>query len=333
MLNKDMDNIFIDLTSKNNHYNCLESQGSWLFHRFGKRNFLEEEINFNYLKKYLQKVKPKQITLYSVLGDPFEYSRIFDLLFFCKRNRINVYINTNGYSKKIKKALDYNLDVCIKTFGYTKSLNTIVPDQDSKTFFKNLKLDYKNNLKIQYMLYEQNLCDVIGIIEFCESNNIKLEFIPGSCVGNNINHIIDKDGKWLYDISGIDQYNLNDICYKTFENFDEIKNIFTNLKRKRKHLGQTLEGYHFLKNYVKNKGISILDVSLPKINKTNKYNLIKSISFKGHLFDSLEEMHIITNAYIPDWLPEKFNTNDFYQKEIYSTLCEFANSSKKSIMS
>ena len=333
MLNRDMDNIFIDLTSKNSYFNCLEPQGSWLFHRFGKRNFLNEELDFNILKNYLQEQKPKQITLYSVLGDPFEYSRIFDLFFFCKRNNINVYLNTNGFSKKLKKSLDYNIDFCLKMYGYTKSIDTMLPNQDKKSLFKNLKLKFNNKLKIQYMLYEQNLCDVLGVIQFCEENNIKLEFIPGTCVGNNINHIIDKEGKWLYDISGIEYYNLDDICYKTYEEFDDIREKFKSLNRKKKHLGQTLEGYHFLKNYVKNKGISILDISLPKLNKSKEYDQNTSISFKGHLFDSYEEMSIITNAYVPDWLPEKFNTNDTYQKEIYTTLCEFANSDKKSIMS
>ena len=89
-----MENIFIDLTSKNNQYICIESQGSWLFHRFGKRHIDNEELDFNLLKKYLLKKSPKQITLYSILGDPMEYSRILDLLHFCRRSDIVVNINT-----------------------------------------------------------------------------------------------------------------------------------------------------------------------------------------------------------------------------------------------
>lgn len=328
-----MDNVFIDLTSKNNLFNCLEPQGSWVFHRFGKRNYKDEEIDLELLKKFLIQNTPKQITLYSVLGDPLEYSRIFDLLFFCKRKNINVYINTNGFSDKLKKALNYNIDFCIKIFGYKKSLETIYPNQKYKILFDNLKLKFKNNVKIQYMLYEQNLCDVIDIIKLCEEQDFTLEMMPGPCVGNNLNHIIDIEGKWLYDISGIDYYNLKEFLNKEFKNFDNLESVFAQYKRKKKHLGQSMEGYHFLKNYVKNTGIGIMDINLPNLNKSKIYNKNISISFKGHIFNSLEEMSIVTNAYIPDWLPEKFNKNDDYQKEIYHTLCEFANSNKKTIMS
>ena len=56
MLIRDMDNIFIDLTSKNSYFNCLEPQGSWLFHRFGKRNFLNEELGIQQVREELLKL-------------------------------------------------------------------------------------------------------------------------------------------------------------------------------------------------------------------------------------------------------------------------------------
>ena len=53
------------------------------------------------------------------------------------------------------------------------------------------------------------------------------------------------------------------------------------------------------------------------------------------MFDSIEKMSIITNAYIPDWTPEAFGRRirykDQYHTNIYSILCEFANSEKKTI--
>ena len=47
--------------------------------------------------------------------------------------------------------------------------------------------------------------------------------------------IIDKDGKWLYDISGIDQYNLNDIWMNTnlMCMSEKISSVLNNIKWKK----------------------------------------------------------------------------------------------------
>lgn len=326
-----MEHIFIDLTSKNNQFICVEDQGSWLFHRFGKRRIDNEELDFNLLKKYLKKESPKQITLYSILGDPMEYSRILDLLFFCKRSDIVVNINCNGFSKKIKDTLGYDIEYCFKIYGYKNTLDIIVPNAD-KTLFKNLNLDFKIKPKIQYMLYDHNLCDVKHIIRMCEEKKFTLEIHPGVCVYNNLNHVIDQQGKWLYDIKGVDEYDL-DIFYKPFTEFKNLKKIFNSFKQTNYKLSQTNEGWHLLKNYVKDTGISILDASLPNIQSNKSFKKIKCISYKGHIFDNIESFTVVTNAYIPDWTIQKFNTRDSYQENIFEILCEFSNSEKLSIES
>lgn len=326
-----MDNIFIDLTSKNNQYICVEEQGSWLFHRFGKRKIEDQELDFNFLKKYLKTQSPKQITLYSILGDPMEYSRILDLLHFCRKSDIVVNINTNGFSKKIEKTLAHKIEFCFKIYGYKDTLDIIIPNVDD-TLYKNLNLKFNVKPRIQYMLYEHNLCDVKNVIDICEKNNYTLEIHPGVCVYNNLNHIIDKEGNWLYDIKGIEKYNL-DCFYKLYTEFEELKQIFNSYEKIDYDLIKSNEGWHLLKNYVKDIGISILDASLPNISHTKKYNKNKCISYKGHIFDNIESFTAVTNAYIPDWTLQKFNARDEYQKDILEILCEFSNSNKQTIES
>ena len=326
-----MENIFIDLTSKNNQYVCVESQGSWLFHRFGKRKIDNEELNFSVLKKYLKKESPKQITLYSILGDPMEYSRILDLLHFCKRSDIVVNINTNGFSKKIEKTLGHNIEFCFKIYGYKDTLDIIIPDVDNN-LYKNLDLDFKCRPRIQYMLYQHNLHDVINVIELCEKKGIALELHPGVCVYNDLNHIITQEGKWLYDIKGIDEQEFN-CLYTSYTDFTDLKEIFKEYKKDNVNLIQSNEGYHLLKNYVKDTGLSINEVLLPNINCTEEYNHQECISYKGHLFNSIEKMTIVSNSYVPDWLPDKFDTLNPYQSNIFNILCEFANSDKDTIES
>ena len=330
-----MDNIFIDLTSKNNQYICVEEQGSWLFHRFGKRKIDNEELDFEVLKKYLKKESPKQITLYSILGDPMEYSRILDLLHFCRKSDIVVNINTNGFSKKIKKTLAHKIEFCFRIYGYKDSLDVIIPNVND-TLYKNLKLDFKVKPRIQYMLYEYNLCDVKNIIDLCEKNNYTLEIHPGVCVYNNLNHIIDREGNWLYDIKGVEEYNFN-CFYKPYTEFEELKQIFNSYEQIDYELVKSNEGWHLLKNYIKDTGVSILDAVLPDIGQKKTYNKLPCISFKGHTFDSIEEMSAITNAYIPDWTPEQFGKRirygDEYHTNIYSILCAFSHSKKQTIES
>ena len=57
----------------------------------------------------------------------------------------------------------------------------------------------------------------------------------------------------------------------------------------------------------------------------------KSISYKGHIFDSVEERNVITNTYIPDWDITLLNTDDNYQKSIVGMLSKFSNGKKESI--
>jgi len=87
-----------------------------------------------------------------------------------------------------------------------------------------------------------------------------------------------------------------------------------------------------LKNYVKPPlGTSIENAVIYKANVENSLAKQKSISYKGHIFDSVEERNIITNTYIPDWDIKLLNTDDNYQKSIVGMLSKFSNSKKESI--
>ena len=68
-----------------------------------------------------------------------------------------------------------------------------------------------------------------------------------------------------------------------------------------------------------------------KVEFDNKFKKQTSISFKGHIFDSVEDRNIITNTYIPDWTLNSFKSEDQYQKSILGILSKFSNSSKELI--
>jgi len=85
-----MKQIFVDPTSKNCMFSSLEPQGSFLFHRFGKREIPQEHLDISKLKDFLYSQKPEQIILESVFGDPLEYKHIVELADYCKDKSIQI---------------------------------------------------------------------------------------------------------------------------------------------------------------------------------------------------------------------------------------------------
>ena len=309
-----MKQIFIDITSKNCMFNSVEPQGSFLFHRFGKRAIPEEHIDIKLLQAYLDKEKPEQIVLESVFGDPLEYKHLTMLLDYCKSNNIGIVCICNGYSNNFDLTKGHDIYFMFKVYGSTESFDTFLPDHNINRLINNLS--YCN--KIQYHLYEQNLCDVENIY----NTGKEIEFVRGPLVHFNINHIITSNGTWLHDINGLNNLDIDDLSYENLLQYKDTK-IVTN---------QTMNGYHLLKNYViPIEGQSILDTTVYHLESKTKYKEQVSISYKGHVFKSIEERNIVTNAYIPDWKVEEFSNRDQYYTTLLSVLSEFANNKQLTI--
>ena len=309
-----MKQLFIDLTSKNCMFNSLEPQGSYLFHRFGKRPIPEEHLDITLLTAYLDKECPDQIILESVFGDPLEYKYLKELLNYCKNNSISIVCVCNGYSKNFKVTQGFDIYFMFKLYAFKESFNTILPESVFDRLENNLV--YCN--KILYHLYEQNLCDVKNVYD----TEKDIEFVKGPLIHDNLNHIITSNGKWLYDVNGLENLDIKELNYKTLVQFKDIKTT----------INQTMDGYHLLKNYVMPiQGESILDTNIYKVENTVEYKKQISISYKGHIFDSIEERNIITNAYIPDWNVKLFNSKISRDRTIIPILSKFVNQEKLSI--
>ena len=309
-----MKQIFIDPTSKNCLFTSIEPQGSFLFHRFGKRNIPEEHLDISKLKKYLDKVNPDQIILESVFGDPLEYTHIEELLSYCK-NKIQVVCITNGFSENFSKLDSFDIYFLFKLYAFKNTSHIFYPEKNFEKLLSNLK--YCN--KIQYNVFKENLKDISDVYNY--SDKIEVEFVKGPLVHVNINHIITEQGKWLYDVYGLNDYDIDDYSYKTL----------SKLPKEHEPI-QSMEGYHLLKNYVRPpEGESILGATVYKMDSVNNFEKQTSISYKGHLFNSVQDRNIITNTYITDWNIQSFKTEDQYQKSIVSILSNFANSDKLSI--
>ncbi len=308
-----MKQIFVDPTSKNCMFSSLEPQGSFLFHRFGKRDISEEHIDLNLLLNYITSNNIQQVILESVFGDPYEYSNIKEFFIYCQNQNINVICITNGCSENLKISEKFNVYNIFKLYGFTETFDSICPGNNFKSLLDNLKFCNK----IQYNLYKQNLIDLDNL----KNLDLEIEFKEGPLVHTNINHIFSEDGVWHYDINGLNEYDITNLNYQELSKLPK-DSVFV----------QSMEGYHLLKVYTKSpEGTDILNSNVYKIDLDQKLPKQVSISYKGHIFDSIEERNIITNTYLNDWKIDMFNTYFDYDKFVVSVMSKFANSDKLSI--
>jgi len=294
----DLSQIFVDLTSKNNLFNPVQAQGSFIGHRFGKRDIPEEHLDFNNLKNFLIHENPDQIILESVFGDPFEYNKIEELFDFCQYQDIQIIVLTNGVSEKIKLVEGNNSYCIFKLYGYSDTYDVVTPHGDFSKVEQNLK--YCD--KINYYMYVENFKDLHNV----ENNihGIEVEYFDGPTVGYFINHIMTETGEWLHDVTSLYTNNVNNtfatpILEKDYDSLSKL-NIPDCIPSK------SLLGYQYLKTFVKiTREKSILDMQLPKNNSDKGFKHQKSISYKGHLFKNVGFRDYVTNAYIPDWSIKK----------------------------
>ena len=284
----DYSRLHVDLTSKNNLFVCVDSQGSFIHHRFGKRQIPVEHLSIKKLKKFLTKHNTKQVILDSVFGDPAEYKNLCELLDFLKENNIEIVCVTNGVSDNIKILNDYNAYLLFKLYGFTNTYNIVTPDLDFQKIYNNLK--YCD--KIQYHVYQENLADVKDV--YNNEFGIDVEFVEGPNVGYNINHIFTDDGKWLHDVHTC---KTNDYSYE---------NLIT--MQPKNDVNKTMEGYHLLKHYLMRKDTN--DVFTTVFPETDEVAFKKfmsdkrkefSVSYKGHFFETVVQRNYVTNGYIKDW--------------------------------
>jgi len=310
-------NLTVDLTSNNKIFNCLSPQGSWIFHRFGRRNYPLLELDFQKITNFIESNQINFINFYSVYGDPLAYSKFEDIFDFCENKNIHMHINTSGFYKNIKNN-DASL-YRIKLYGFTKTLNQIIPDVSVKKLKENLcKM---KNCTIEYQCYKHNLIDLPELLDFCFENKIKLICVPGVSVHNDLNHVIDINGNWLCDIYSVD--NL-DYMHEEIKDFEGAKNYFE--KFLEQDLVQSVIGYHVLKlAFNKKEGKSILDAELLKYKNTDFNKLEKFITVSGHFTKTFDQFIDVSCALPDDWCSTDFNLHNEYMSNVFVNLSDFAN--------
>lgn len=187
----------LDLTTKNNVFNAVGSQGQWFQHRWGKRAYPNLELDFDDVKRVVASADSESIYAKSVYGDSMQWGSIADLAKLLGEKLI---ITTYGMAGEDQVA-DIN-----KTGAFIHVLLDGMDDMCGKVFLraKWSKIDEFiskcTNRLVEFYVYEHNKHQIPDIIKYCHKNDIFLKLTPGTAKDAVGSAIIDQMGEWLYDV-------------------------------------------------------------------------------------------------------------------------------------
>ena len=307
--------VHIDLTTSNTVFNPLSAQGSWIQHRFGKRNYPNIELDTARVIDYLLHTND-QIFLTSSFGDALCFSGITDLIKLNKNFIIHSYANIQN-NKLFDLLADSSSIVVIKLSGLENLADKIYLNSDWNVIRNNISI-LKNKCLIEFELFEHNICQLPKIIELCDHFNIKLKISPGASLNDAVlvgpkrgfSSIIDEDGNWLHDAISLNTPFPDDFLSPT-----EILKFKINPCDPAR-LVQTTDGYQTLRTFVKKvNGKSILNH--PSTFKTQNERIQRplkgfSLSVTGHVLPNESITKCFSNMLCTDWKishKDVFNSN------------------------
>jgi hypothetical protein len=312
--------VTFDLTTNNTVFNPLSAQGSWVQHRFGKRNYPETELPVEKLLEVIAETKASKYFLESAYGDALCYSHINELLDadadFVIRSYCN--INNDALFHKIKEK---NCIVAVNISGIDEFDSSVFLHSDWNVISKNL-ITLGSCAYITFWLYEHNQHQLKTLVDFCYKYGNNLQVMPGVALHQGYSSIIDEQGSWLYDVVSTstvitDSFISGDDLILLSEKADKL--VSQNAK-----VSQSLFCYSTLRTFVKEqKGRSILNY--PIVPNFEPFQVEKpfaeiAITVTGHVFPNKALADTFSHTLCDDW---KFDRNDFadsYRAEIIKQL-------------
>lgn len=272
--------INIDLTTSNSVYNTIGPQSQWVQHRFGKRDYPSIELDTDIALKYL-KGSSDTINFNSIFGDSCLHSNFSTILneISLGKSVVNTYLNFNNDSiiEALNKHKSY---VVVPIYGLDETANKILLDYNWELVKENLK-GLSCNIQIEFYIYKHNVHQLNDIKLLAKDLNCYLKICRGTAIHpSGFSPIINKEGKWLYDVFSCEEDAISDTS-----------------------LNQTVNGYNSLIQFVKPvTGRSILNNPMVYyLEEYHNYDNETSISVTGDIFNSFAMHQIYSNALCTDW--------------------------------
>jgi hypothetical protein len=304
--------VHIDLTTSNTVYNPFSAQGSWIQHRFGKRDYPDTELNLARVINYLSQIDD-QVFLISSFGDSLCYSGISDLLKLNKNFIIHSYANIKD-DKLFNLLGESTSTAVIKLSGIDQLADKVYLNSKWDTIKNNISI-LKSKCLIEFELFDHNAYQVEALLELCDKFNIKLKIVPGTSLNGVVlsgpkrgfSSVIDENKNWLYDVISLNSPFPDDFLSAA----DMLK--FNINAPDASRLVQTTEGYQTLRTFVKgSKGKTILSHPLTfKVKNEKSQRPLKgfSLSVTGHVLPSESITKCFSNMLCTDW---KVNHKDVF---------------------
>jgi hypothetical protein len=312
--------VTFDLTTNNTVFNPLSAQGSWIQHRFGKRNYPDAELPIEKLLEVIAETQASEYFLESDYGDALCYSHIDKLLdsdaAFIIRSYCN--INNDALFHKIKEK---NCTVAVNIAGIDEYVNSVFLHSDWNVISKNL-MTLGSCAYITFLLYEHNQHQLKSLVDFCYKYGNNLQVIPGVALHQGYSSIIDEQGNWLYDVVSsstviTDSFISGDDLVLLSEEADKLVSQCANVS-------QSLFCYSTLRTFVKEqKGRSILNH--PIVPNFESFQIEKpfseiAITVTGHVLPSKALAKTFSHTLCDDWKLDRNDFVDSYRAEIIKQL-------------
>jgi hypothetical protein len=312
--------VTFDLTTSNTVFNPLSAQGSWIQHRFGKRNYPSAELPIEKVLEVIAETEASEYFLESNYGDALCYSHIDELLesdaAFIIRSYCN--IDNDALFHKIKEK---NYTVAVNLADIDEHNSSVFLHSDWSVISKNL-MTLGSCAYITFWLYEHNQSQLKTLADFCYKYGNNLQVVPGVALHQDHSSIIDERGSWLYDVVSSSTISTdgfisgNDLVVLS-EKADKLANEYTKVS-------QSLFCYSTLRTFLKEqKGRSILNYPIVPI--FEPFQIEKpfseiAITVTGHVLPSKTLAETFSHTLCDDWKLDRNDLVDSYRGEIIKQL-------------
>lgn len=154
---------------------------------FKLKNFLNQTLDIGIYTKAINQIRPKNVKLCGVFGDPLANNKILEYIDICVNNNIYCEIVTNttlGNLQVWKKILfyseKYNLKLILSIDGHKKTNHIYRKNASWDNIEKRLNLinGKVHNCIIKFINFKHNQKDKINLIKLANKKNLKFTEVP-----------------------------------------------------------------------------------------------------------------------------------------------------------
>lgn len=306
-------NLVYDITLRSYVFNPTGPPGQWMFHRFGRRHFVEssrEDLFSSAMNIFWHLLGSRDITnvRFQSTGDSLrmhKHVKWDDVFKKYPQTTFTFYTYATQFAECWDElGKEPNIRFVLRLDGLNELCGKVFLNADYNQI-KDFLLRYGDRTEIEFHRYKHNQHQVGMLEEFKRIYGCDYVVRDGVTYGQGLANIITGSGQWLYDVFAVDS--------------DGPKNLV-----------KTVEGWNSLKRYINvaPKGKTILNnPSFPGVYEDINFGEPTDtiyIASTGHMFPTFDWLQLFTNTLYDDWeIPLQdydYSIDDPYTKSVLSKI-------------